>query len=210
MFSSSIAVYGEPAAELIDETTSWTWSRLQPGAALYAGSKIMGENIARLYHDRYGVASISLRYSSVYGERQHLRAVNSVYIMQTWERLKRGERPVIPDDGREVHDYIHVADVARANLMAMASDVSRESFTIATGTATSLNELVAIVQRITGTRLEPEYRTPAGKVRAAVSTRLDFAVDKSERLLGWKAEIPFEAGIRRLIAWHERERRQVA
>jgi len=210
VFSSSIAVYGEPTADLIDETTSWTWSRLQPGAALYAASKIMGENFGRLYHDRYGVKSISLRYSSVYGERQHLRAVNSVYIMETYERLKRGERPVIPDDGREVHDYIHVADVARANLMAMESDVSRESFNVATGKATSLNELVAIVQKITGTKLEPEYKTPPGKVRAAVSTKLDFAVDKSERMLGWKAQISFEEGIRRLIAWHEGERRKVA
>jgi UDP-glucose 4-epimerase len=188
VFSSSIAVYGEPTADLIDETTSWTWSRLQPGAALYAASKIMGENFGKLYHDRYGVKSISLRYSSVYGERQHLRAVNSVYIMETYERLKRGERPIIPDDGREVHDYIHVA----------------------TGKATSLNELVAIVQKITGTKLEPEYKTPAGKVRAAVSTKLDFTVDKSERMLGWKAQISFEEGIRRLIAWHEGERRKVA
>src|SRR5208283_5478349 len=110
VFSSSIAVYGEPTADVIDESTPWTWSKLQPGAALYAASKIMGENIGKLYHDRYGVKLISLRYSSVYGERQHLRAVNSVYIIDTYERLKRGERPIIPDDGREVHDYIYVAD----------------------------------------------------------------------------------------------------
>jgi len=210
VFSSSIAVYGEPTADLIDETTSWTWSKLQPGAALYASSKIMGENFGKLYHDRYGVKSISLRYSSVYGERQHLRAVNSVYIMETYERLKRGERPIIPDDGREVHDYIHVADVARANLVAMESEVSRESFNVATGTATSLNGLVEIVQKITGTRLEPEYKTPAGKVRAAVSTKLDFSVEKIERMLGWKAQVSFEEGIRRLIAWRERELRKVA
>jgi UDP-glucose 4-epimerase len=210
VFSSSIAVYGEPTADLIDETTSWTWSKLQPGAALYASSKIMGENFGKLYHDRYGVKSISLRYSSVYGERQHLRAVNSVYIMETYERLKRGERPIIPDDGREVHDYIHVADVARANLAAMESEVSRESFNVATGTATSLNGLVEIVQKITGTRLEPEYKTPAGKVRAAVSTKLDFSVEKIERMLGWKAQVSFEEGIRRLIAWRERELRKVA
>jgi nucleoside-diphosphate-sugar epimerase len=43
-----------------------------------------------------------------------------------------------------------------------------------------------------------------------VSTKLDFAVDKSERMLGWKAQISFEEGIRRLIAWHEGERRKVA
>jgi UDP-glucose 4-epimerase len=206
IFSSSIAAYGEPTADLIDETTPWTWSNLQPGAALYAGSKIMGENIGKLYHDRHGVKSVSLRYSSVYGERQHLRAVNSVYIVETYDRLKRGERPVIPDDGREVHDYIHVADVARANLMAMESDVSRESFNVATGIATSLNKLVEIVQKITATNLEPEYKTPAGKIRAAVSTKLDFSIEKIERMIGWKPQISFEAGIRRLIEWRERER----
>jgi UDP-glucose 4-epimerase len=210
VFSSSIAVYGEPTADIIDEATPWTWSKLQPGAALYASSKIMGENFGKLYHDKYGVKSISLRYSSVYGERQHLRAVNSVYIVETYDRLKRGERPIIPDDGREVHDYIHVADVARANVMAMESDVSRESFNVATGTATTLNRLVEIVQKITGTNLQPEYKTPPGKIRAAVSTRLDFSVEKIQRMLGWKAEIPFEDGIRRLVAWRDRELRKVA
>ena len=205
IFSSSIAAYGEPTADIIDEATPWTWSNLQPGAALYAASKIMGENIGKLYHDRYGVKSVSLRYSSVYGERQHLRAVNSVYIIDTYDRLKRGERPIIPDDGREVHDYIHVADVARANLVAMESDVSRESFNVATGTATTLNTLVEIVQKITGTNLDPEYKTPPGKIRAAVSTKLDFSIEKIERMIGWKPQISFEAGIRRMIKWREEE-----
>jgi UDP-glucose 4-epimerase len=209
IFSSSIAAYGEPTADIIDESTPWTWSKLQPGAALYAGSKIMGENFGKLYHDRYGVNSISLRYSSVYGERQHLRAVNSVYIVDTYDRLKSGERPVIPDDGLEVHDYIHVADVARANLMAMESDVSRESFNVATGTATTLNSLVEIVQKITGTNLKPEYKTLPGKIRAAVSTKLDFSIEKIERMIGWKPQISFEDGIRRLVKWREMERDKV-
>jgi UDP-glucose 4-epimerase len=130
--------------------------------------------------------------------------------VETYDRLKRGERPIIPDDGREVHDYIHVADVARANVMAMESDVSRESFNVATGTATTLNRLVEIVQKITGTNLQPEYKTPPGKIRAAVSTKLDFSVEKIQRMLGWKAEIPFEDGIRRLVAWRDRELRKVA
>jgi UDP-glucose 4-epimerase len=210
IFSSSIAAYGEPTADLIDEATPWTWSNLQPGAALYAASKIMGESFGKLYHDRHGVKSISLRYSSVYGERQHLRAVNSVYIIDTYDRLRRGERPIIPDDGSEVHDYIHVADVARANIMAMASDVSRESFNVATGTATSLNRLVEIVQTITGTDLQPEYKTPAGKIRAAVSTKLDFSIEKIARMIGWKPEISFEDGIRRMVAWRNREPHKAA
>lgn len=90
--------------------------------------------------------------------------------------------------------------------MAMESDVSRESFNVATGTATSLNKLVEIVQKITATNLEPEYKTPAGKIRAAVSTRLDFSIEKIERMIGWKPQISFEAGIRRMIKWREMER----
>ena len=84
----------------------------------------------------------------------------------------------MPDDGLEVHDYIHVADVARANLVAIESDVSRESFNVATGTATTLNTLVEIVQKITGTNLDPEYKTPPEKIRAAVSTKLDFSIEE--------------------------------
>jgi UDP-glucose 4-epimerase len=84
--------------------------------------------------------------------------------------------------------------------------VSRESFNVATGTATTLNRLVEIVQKITETDLKPEYKTPAGKIRAAVSTKLDFSIDKIERMIGWKPQISFEDGIRRLIKWREMER----
>ena len=203
VFSSSVAVYSDPLVEIIDETEPFAWNKLQPGGALYGASKIIGENIGRLYHDKHGVKSISLRYSSVYGERQHYRAVNALYIIETYDRIVRGERPVIPDDGSEVHDYIHAADVARASLMAMASDVSRESFNVATGVSTSLNRLVEIVQEVMGSNLQPEYKTPVGKIRATSSSTLKFSNKKIETMLGWRPEISIEEGIRRVIAWRK-------
>jgi len=205
VFSSSVATYGETGAGTTDESSAWNWSKQQPAAALYGASKIMGENIGRLYEDRYGVKSVSLRYSSVYGERQHLRAVNSVYIVDTYDRIARGERPVIPDDGLEVHDYLHVADAARANLMAMESDVSRESFTVATGAATTLNRLVEIILQITGSDLKPEYKTMPGKVRATTSKTMDFSNEKIARMIGWRPAISIEDGIARLIRWRKSE-----
>ena len=204
VFSSSVATYGE-TGESTDESSPWNWSKQQPGAALYGASKLMGENIGRLYEDRYGVKSISLRYSSVYGERQHLRAVNSVYIVDTYDRIARGERPVIPDDGLELHDYLHVADAARANVMAMESDVSRESFTVATGTATTLNRLVEIILQITGSNLQPEYKTIPGKVRAATSKTMHFSNEKIARMIGWQPSVSIEDGIARLIRWRQSE-----
>lgn len=201
VFSSSVATYGETEAETTQETDPWAWSKQQPGAALYGASKLMGENIGRLYEDRYGVKSISLRYSSVYGERQHYRAINSIYIVDTYDRIKRGERPIIPDDGLEVHDYIHVADIARANLMAMESDVSRESFNVATGVSTTLNRLVEIILQVTGSDLEPEYKTIPGKIRATTSKTLKFSNKKIERMIGWRPSISIEEGIERVIRW---------
>lgn len=205
VFSSSVAVYGETEEDITAEPAPWEWYKQQPGAALYGATKIIGENIGRLYHDRHGVQSVSLRYSSVYGERQHFRAVNSVYIIDTYDRVRRGERPIIPDDGSEVHDYIHVADIARANLIAMESDVSRESFNVATGISTSLNDLVRIIQAKAGTNLEPEYKTPAGKIRATVSSTLKFSNKKSQEQLGWRPEVSLDDGIERLIRWRDGE-----
>ena len=129
IFSSSVAVYGETEEDITTEKAPWVWSGQQPGAALYGGSKIIGENLGRLYAQRYGVPFVSLRYSSVYGERQHRRAVNSAYIVDTIDAIRKGERPVIPDDGSEVHDYIHIHDIAIANLMAVELDATGDPTT---------------------------------------------------------------------------------
>ena len=206
LFSSSVAVYGETKSALTDESDAWNWYGQQPGAALYGASKIMGENLGRLYHDRYKVPSVSLRYASVYGERQHRRAVNSAYIIDTIDSIRRGERPTIPDDGSEVHDYIHIHDIATANLMAMEADVSRESMTVATGTSTSLNTLVDTILKVMGSDLKPEHRKADNAIRATVSSTLKFTPEKIMTTLGWKPEISLEEGIRRIIAWLDAEK----
>lgn len=205
VFSSSIAVYGDPAPGLIDESAPANLATFQPAAALYSCTKLIGENLCKLYSARHGIEAIALRYATVYGERQHYRGVNALYIMENYDRILRGEAPVIPDDGNEVHDYIHVADVARANVMAMASDVTGESFNVATGVATSLNRIVELLVQITGTKLKPVYKANSSLVRSSATQQLDFSRTKIEKMLGWRPEVSIEDGIRRLIAWRERE-----
>ena len=201
IFSSSVAVYGETEEDVTTEKAPWMWSGQQPGAALYGGSKIIGENLGRLYSQRYGVPFVSLRYSSVYGERQHRRAVNSAYIVDTIDAIRKAERPVIPDDGSEVHDYVHLSDVARANLMAMESDATGEAFNVATGKATSLNRLVEIINEITGAGVQPVYQETAGAVRVTTSSELSFSIEKIGAAIGWTPQVSIEEGIARLIAW---------
>lgn len=203
VFSSSVAVYGDPAPGLVDEQAPAQLSSFQPAAALYACTKLIGENLCKLYSAKHGIQAIGLRYSTVYGERQHYRGVNALYIMENYDRIARGERPVITGDGSEVHDYIHVADVARANVMAMASDVTGESFNVVTGVATSLNRLVEILLSITGSSLKPEFKTGGGSVRSSVTDQLDFSRAKIEKMLGWVPEVSIEEGIRRLLEWRK-------
>ena len=203
VFSSSVAVYGDPAPGLVDEQAPAQLNTFQPAAALYACTKLIGENLCKLYSAKHGIQAIGLRYSTVYGERQHYRGVNALYIMENYDRIARGEAPVITGDGSEVHDYIHVADVARANVMAMASDVTAESFNVVTGVATSLNRLVEILLSITGSSLKPVFKTGGGSVRSSVTDQLDFSRAKIEKMLGWVPEVSIEEGIRRLLEWRK-------
>lgn len=201
IFSSSVAAYGEPGPELIDETAPANLASFQPGAMLYSCSKLIGEALCRLYHVKHGLGAVALRYATVYGERQHYRGVNALYIIENFDRIARGERPTIPGDGSEVHDYVHVADVARANVMAMASEVSGEVFNVATGEAATVKRVVELLLKITGSTLEPVYAEAGGGVRSSTGTQLNFSREKIERMLGWRPEVDLETGLRRLIDW---------
>jgi UDP-glucose 4-epimerase len=204
-FSSSVAVYGEPGPELIDENAPANLASFQPGSSLYSCSKLIGEALCKLYHSKHGVNAVALRYSTVYGERQHYRGVNALYIVENYDRIVRGERPTVPGDGSEVHDYIHVADVARANVMAMASEVSGESLNVVSGVSTTVKRLVELLLEITGSPLEPLYTAAGGGVRSSTGSHLNFSRAKIERLLGWRPEIGLEEGLRRLIDWRKSE-----
>lgn len=205
VFSSSVAAYGEPGPEEIDESAPANLASFQPGAMLYACSKLMGEALCKLYDSRYGVQGIALRYATVYGERQHYRGVNALYIVENYDRIMRGERPIVPGDGSEVHDYIHVADVARANVMAMAADVSGEILNVSTGNATTVKRIVEMLLEITGSDLEPEYGEAGAGVRSTTGTQLNFSREKTGRLLGWAPQIAIEEGLGRLIEWRRQE-----
>ena len=203
VFASSVATYGNPEVDEIDETTPFSWQTAPPALVLYAASKIIGENLLRLYQQRYGLDYVALRYATVYGERQHHRGVNALHIIASYERIKAGQPPILPGDGSEGHDYIYVGDVARATVLAMASEVSGESFVIATGVDTSLNDIAHILLRLTGSSLQPVYQDAPGTVAATTKATLGYRPAKAKQLLGWEAQVGVEEGIRRLIAWAE-------
>jgi len=204
VFSSSAAVYGSPSGGEIHETDPFNPAGLQPGGVIYGATKIIGEQLCRMYEQRFGLKYVALRYSTVYGERQHYRGVNALYIIEAYDRIRQGLPPVLPGNGSEVHDYVYVGDVARANVMSMESDVSGESFSIVTGIETTLNDLVAIILDLAGSKLKPEYHDDPTRFRFTTTDNLLYSRAKAEKLLGWKPEVTVREGVRRLIEWHDK------
>jgi UDP-glucose 4-epimerase len=103
-------------------------------------------------------------------------------------------------------DFVYVEDAARANVLALASDVSDDVFNVATGVETSLNDLAAALGRAMGVRAAPEYG-PERKVNA-VSRRL-AATEKAKSMLGFSASVTLDEGLSRLVKWWRAERVRV-
>ncbi len=203
VFSSSVAAYGNAEAEVLEEDAATVTATLSPVSAVYGVSKLFGESLCRLYAQKYGLQFNALRFASVYGERQHARAVNANFIAETYERVRKGAPPVVIGDGKEVHDYIYVTDIAAGCLAAMTSDKHGLLMNLATGVDSTLTEVVHAVLKVCGSTLKPEYRPDTRAVRSAGGTHLGFSRKRAETEIGWVPRVSLEEGIRRYVRWLE-------
>jgi UDP-glucose 4-epimerase len=147
---------------------------------------------------------VALRYSTVYGERQHYRAANALYIIETYDRVRRGERPRVIGDGSETKHFVHVSDVARANLAAFASKATNVAVNISGPRPVTTLELVRLVTELAGRDLEPEHVEPdPGKVRLTSGGAWSMDHRAAERIIGWRPQVEMREGIGRLIAWRQ-------
>jgi len=167
----------------------------------YGASKIMLEGLLRSFNDMYGLPYVVLRYFNVYGPRMDTHGKYTEVLIRWMDRIARGEPPLILGDGSASMDFVYIEDVARANVLALQSDLSDEVFNVASGTETSLNELAATLLSVMKSDLKPEYG-PERKVNP-VSRRL-ADTSKAETQLGFRASVDLREGLERLVAWwHE-------
>jgi UDP-glucose 4-epimerase len=136
-----------------------------------------------------------------------IHGVYTEVLIRWMERIAAGQPPLILGDGLQTMDFVHVEDIARANLLAAQADVTDDVFNIASGEETSLLELAHHMLAAMGSDLVPEHGE-ARKVNA-VSRRLADVTAARERL-GWKAEIGLDEGLRGLVEWWRDEQRAVA
>jgi UDP-glucose 4-epimerase len=191
--ASSASVYGLadvfPTPESHHPYNNRTW---------YGASKVMLEGLLRSFNDMHGFPYVALRYFNVYGPRMDIYGKYTEVLIRWMERIAAGQPPIILGDGKTTMDFVYIEDVARSNILALQSNVTDEVFNVASGAETSLNDLAAALLKVMGSNLRPEYG-PERKVNP-VSRRL-ADTSKAERVLGFRAEVSLEEGLRRLVDW---------
>jgi UDP-glucose 4-epimerase len=190
--ASSASVYGEPSYLPIDEQHPFN------NRTMYGAGKIAGEQMLRAYYTTSGLPYVAFRYFNVYGPRMDTVGVYTEVMIRWLDAIEAQQPPLIFGDGEQSMDFVYVGDVARANLLALQSDVTDEVFNVGTGVQTSLKELCELILKLNNSSLKPQHKD-ARKVGNVQARRA--SVEKAATKLGFKSEVALEQGLRELIRW---------
>ncbi len=190
--ASSMGVYADApsAAPITEEHPTVPMSP-------YGVGKLASERYVQLVSSSAGFDGVCLRYFNTYGPRQSYTpyvGVATIFV----RRLLAGERPTIFGDGEQCRDFVNVNDIARANLLAMQSDLSSgEVFNIGSGRGTTVNQLADLLCQRLAPNLKPEYQPKqSGELRYSVAS-----IDKARRLLGYEPASALQRDLDAVIEW---------
>jgi UDP-glucose 4-epimerase len=170
---------------------------------LYGACKAFNEGLLRSYHHMYGLDYVALRYFNVYGPRMDATGVYTEVLIRWMERIASGLPPVVLGDGGQSMDFIYVGDVARANLLAAAGDVTDQVCNVGRGVETSLLELASELLAVMDAPPAIEHGPP----RTVNDVRRRLAsTEAAARLLGFTAEVDLTEGLTRLVDWWQQDR----
>jgi UDP-glucose 4-epimerase len=197
--ASTASVYG-----MADEFPTPESQNSYDNRTLYGAAKAFNEGLLRSFNDMYGLDYVAFRYFNVYGDRMDIHGRYTEVLIRWMERLDAGLPPIIFGDGQQTMDFVHVRDVARANILAARSKATDEVFNVASGTETSLAQLAETLASVMGHRgMKPEF-APERSVNP-VPRRL-ASTNKAERLLGFRSTVQLEKGLADLVEWWRVER----
>jgi UDP-glucose 4-epimerase len=196
--SSSASVYG-----LADVFPTPESHHPYHNDTFYGAAKAFNEAMLRSFRAMQGLDYVALRYFNVYGPRMDVHGLYTEVLIRWMERVAAGQPPLILGDGLQTMDFVHVADIARANVLAARAPVTDEVFNIATGTETSLRELAEALLRAMDSDLLPEFGPP--RAVNGVTRRLADISAARDRL-GWSPRIGLDDGLSDLVAWWKSER----
>ena len=194
VYSSSASVYGDALAIPMTEEHPFN------NRTMYGATKIAGEQFLRAVYEQHKLPYLGLRYMNVYGPRMDYKGTYVSVIMKVLDRIASGQPPVIFGDGSQTYDFVHVEDVARANVLAMKSDAADTNLNIGCGVQTTITELVRLLLELTGSTLAPEYKP---NEQMFVTKRIGSTA-LAKALIGFEAKVPLREGLRSVVEWRHR------
>jgi len=165
----------------------------------YAAAKLAAEAYCQSFTRVYGLETVSLRFFNVFGERQDPDSEYAAVIPRFGAQMLAGERPVIFGDGGQSRDFTYIENAVRACMLAARAGPAAvgEVMNVACGARTSLRDLVAMLNAILGTELEPEFAEPRpGDVRHS-----EASIDRAAQLLGYRPTVDVPGGLRSTVEW---------
>jgi UDP-glucose 4-epimerase len=191
VYAASSSAYGD--TEVLPKRETMPANPRSP----YALQKFSGEEYCRLYHELYGLETVSLRYFNIFGPRQDPNSDYAAVIPRFVTAALANRPPVIYGDGLQTRDFTYVENAVRANLLAAdAKRAPGSVINVAAGVRTSLNELWSAIRRSVGTEVEARHEAAReGDVRDSLAD-----LTRASELLGYAPSIDLEEGLRRTVA----------
>jgi UDP-glucose 4-epimerase len=191
--SSSASVYG-----LAEEFPTTERHHPWDNDTFYGWAKVMNEGMLKSFRAMQGLDYVALRYFNVYGPRMDIHGLYTEVLIRWMQRIAAGQPPLIFGDGAQTMDFVYTTDIARANVLAAASDVVEGVYNIASEQETSLRGLAEALLRTMGSDLSIEFG-PERQVNGV--TRRLASTEAARRDLGWTATVGLDEGLHRLVDW---------
>ena len=204
--SSGGVLYGDVSTPAVEQTPACPISP-------YGIAKWVGEQYLQFFAREHGLHAVALRYANVYGPRQNPHGEAGVVAIFS-QHLLAGNSATINGDGKYIRDYVYVTDVARANILALESELAPRfvPLNIGTGQGTDVNELAALVgKQVQAIWDSAGSKTPIPTIRHGEPRIGDLrsnlvCADEARRVLGWTPEVELVDGLRQTVAWFDLKR----
>jgi nucleoside-diphosphate-sugar epimerase len=195
VFCSSSSVYGDDPH--LPKKEGAEGSPLSP----YAVTKLVGEKYMRVFSEIFGLGTLSLRYFNIFGPRQDPHSQYAAVIPNFIIRIDRGESPRIYGDGEQSRDFTYVANVVRANMLALeAEKISGEVLNIACGDRITVNTLFEKIRDFFQKDIEAVHDEPRpGDVRHSFAD-----ITKAMDMINYEPAVTFDDGLRDTIRWYRK------